>query len=519
MGQEFPVAGGFPLGPQPSGQIGRGLNEAQASRLSAWRGVLTSVPIDTSERVPLVVDLDGTLIGSDLLVKSAFAHLGHDVTRFGKLLAALVRGKAVLKAHIAVTTNIDAAYLPYNEQVVEVIRQVRASGRPVYLASASNERYVSAIAEHLGLFEGWFASTDAENLSSSVKAERLTKAFGERGFDYIGNDCADLAVWAVARRRIAVQPSAAVRSRLLALDPDATLLSRAGGRLRTWAEQLRVHQWAKNALVFVPLLTAHRFDPLSFGEAVAAFFAFSLAASGIYLVNDLVDLDADRKHRTKKYRPLAAGKIQVVDAMFVAPILVVVAAIGAFSLAPLFGVVLLGYLALTTAYTFVLKRKMMMDVVTLAILYTLRVVGGAAAIAVFVSEWLLAFSMFMFVALALIKRYTELAGRLDANLPDPTNRNYRKTDLGVITGLAAASGFNAVTVFTLYISSETVRSLYAHPQLLWLICPILMYWLGRVLMLAHRRLMDDDPILFATRDRVSVIAAGMVGMILIGAML
>lgn len=470
---------------------------------------------DTHEQVPLVVDLDGTLISSDLLVETAFAHLGSHPARIGPMLAALREGKAALKAHIAVETAIDPAHLPYDGQVTDRIREARAQGRPVYLASASNERYVSAVAAHLGWFDGWFASTATENLSASAKARQLVEAFGENGFDYIGNGAADLPVWRKARRRLAVQPSQAVERQLLTIDPTSTILRHDRNRLRSWIKLLRVHQWAKNALVLVPLVTAQHFDLSSLAYATLAFFAFSLAASGVYLINDLVDLEADRRHRTKRTRPLAAGTVPVLEAMIVAPMLVAVAALSALVLAPWLGLVLIGYLALTTAYTFVLKRKMIIDVVTLAMLYTLRVVGGAAAISVPVSEWLLAFSMFMFVCLALIKRYTELAGRLDANLPDATNRNYRKGDLEVVAALAAASGFNAVTVFTLYISSETVRQLYAHPQALWLICPILMYWIGRILLLAHRRFVDEDPILFAVKDHVSVAAVAAIGLILV----
>lgn len=373
--------------------------------------------------MPLVVDLDGTLINSDLLVESAFAHVGQDARRAGGVLTALFRGRAALKAHIASQTEIDAAHLPYNSAVVELIKLARAEGRPVYLASASNERYVRAVAAHLGLFNGWFASTAFENLKSATKAERLVKEFGEGGFDYIGNDAADLKVWAKARKRIAIHPPNAVEKKLLGLDPAAVVLRRDASQSRNWVRLLRVHQWAKNVLVFVPLVTAQRYDLVSFAHALAAFVAFSLAASGICLVNDLVDLDADRKHVSKRRRPLAAGAIPVLDAMIVAPILVAMAALVALALSPWFAAVLVGYLLLTTAYTFSLKRKMIIDVVALAMLYTLRVIGGAAAIAAPVSEWLLAFSMFIFVALALVKKYTELAGRLDADLPDPTNRN------------------------------------------------------------------------------------------------
>lgn len=467
---------------------------------------------------PLVVDLDGTLIHSDLLVESAFAHVGAAPLRIGGLLLSLSKGKAALKAKIASGTPIDATHLPYDDRIVALVRETREAGRPVHLASASNERYVRAVAEHLGLFDGWFASNEHENLSSSTKGRRLVETFGEKGFDYVGNDRADLAVWTVARRCIAVHPSTAVRRDLLKLDPEALVLDSPGNRPRAWIKLLRFHQWAKNALVLVPLLTAQHFDLVSAFEEIGAFLAFSLAASAIYILNDLVDLDADRKHPSKKRRPLAAGTVPVMEAMVLAPLLLVVALGGALAIAPAFAAVLAAYLFLTTAYTFVLKRKMMVDIIALASLYTIRVIGGAAAIAVPVSEWLLGFSMFIFTALALIKRYVELAARLDANLPNPTNRNYLKSDLDIVAALAAAAGFNAVTVFALYISSDTVRHVYRHPQALWLVCPILMYWLGRTLLMAHRRLMDDDPIVFALRDWNSLVAVGLIGVILFAAM-
>jgi 4-hydroxybenzoate polyprenyltransferase/phosphoserine phosphatase len=467
--------------------------------------------------IPLVVDLDGTLFRGDLLVESAFAYLGRAPTRLGELVAEAFRGKAALKAHIAAEAGIEAEHLPYDPEVLALIQEARSASRPVYLASASNEHYVREIAEHLALFDDCFGSNASENLSSDAKAARLVETFGERGFDYIGNDSADLKVWARARRRIAIRPNSNVLRKLLALDPDAVVLQDGASQWRHWIKLLRVHQWSKNALVFVPPITAHHFSYAAIIQSLAAFIAFSLAASGIYLINDLVDLGPDRKHSTKRNRPLAAGTIPVWDAMLIAPALVATALAVAFLVGPSFGAVLVGYLALTTAYTFVLKRKMMIDVVVLAGLYTLRVIGGAAAVDVPVSEWLLAFSMFIFVALALIKRYVELAGRLDGNLADATNRNYRKTDLNVVAALAAASAFNAVTVFTLYISSDAVRQLYAHPQALWLICPILMYWMGRLLILAHRRMVDEDPILFAIKDRVSTIAVAMIGAILFAA--
>jgi 4-hydroxybenzoate polyprenyltransferase len=429
-------------------------------------------------------------------------------------VGALRRGKAALKTRIARRISADPAELPYDEQVLTLVRDAVACGRPVYLLSSREENHVRAIVAHLGLFTGWFASAQTENLSQTDKAQRLVDTFGKRKFDYLGSRADDHPIWAVARKRIATRVSRATRARLRELDRDAVLLSQNGSAARRWAKLLRLHQWAKNVLVFVPLGTAHRFDLHALAAAFAAFVAFSLAASAIYVVNDLVDIEADRKHPTKKNRPLAAGTVPVTAALCAAGFLVAVSVTLAFLVTSQFAAALLFYLLLTTAYSFYLKRKMLVDVVALAILYTTRVAAGAAAVAVPLSEWLLVFSILIFTALALAKRYIELAARLDADLPDPANRNYRKSDLSVVAALAAGASFNAVTVFALYISSDTVHHLYRRPDVLWLICPILMYWLSRILMLAHRRAMQDDPILFALKDINSLLAFGLIAEIL-----
>jgi 4-hydroxybenzoate polyprenyltransferase len=285
-----------------------------------------------------------------------------------------------------------------------------------------------------------------------------------------------------------------------------------------WLSLLRVHQFVKNILVFVPLVTAHKFELSAIVTATIAAMAFCLCASAVYVLNDLVDLNADRAHPAKRHRPLASGVIPVGQGVLAIPILLGSATALAVAVSWPFLGVLLTYFVLSTAYTLVLKRKMLVDVIVLATLYAVRVIGGAVAINVVVSEWLFAFSLFIFAALALIKRYVELAMRLDADLPDPSNRNYRSSDLSIVGTLAAAAGFNAVTIFALYISSDAVHQLYARPQILWLICPILMYWVGRMLLLAHRRLVVDDPIAFALRDWNSVVAAICMALVLIAAL-
>jgi 4-hydroxybenzoate polyprenyltransferase/phosphoserine phosphatase len=478
-----------------------------APRASVAPGPEISYDVEV-ERRPLVVDLDGTLVRSDLLIESGFAEIGRNPASVVAIVRALKAGKAALKHHLADAERFDPATLPYDDEVLARIHQARAEGRPVYLASASNERLVEAVAEHLGLFTGAFGSDETVNLAGPKKAARLVAAFGEAGFDYIGNDAADLAVWARAARAITVRARPGVVRRLVRVAPDCEHLPCTRPTWRTWAKLIRVHQWAKNALVFLALLASHTFEWHAAGQALLAAVAFSLCASSVYLLNDLVDLQDDRSHWSKRRRPLASGAIPLMHGVVAMPFLLA-ASLGVAALVSMpFLAVLLGYFALTTAYSFVLKRKMLVDVVTLGALYSMRVLGGAVAIDVVASKWLLGFCMCIFMSLALIKRYVELAARHDAKMPDPSNRDYRTSDLPVVLALAAAAGFNAVTVFALYISSDGTNQLYSRPEILWLVCPVLIYWIGRALMLAHRREMDDDPVVFALKDRISLASVG-----------
>jgi 4-hydroxybenzoate polyprenyltransferase len=466
---------------------------------------MVSIASET-EDFPLVIDLDGTLVKTDLLYESYFSAASGALQHHAAVARALLRGKAPLKAYLARSGKVDYSLLPYDQSVLELIARVRAEGRPVYLATASHRRHAEGIAAHLGLFDGVFASEEDTNLSGEAKARRLIEAFGERGFDYAGNGVADMAVWPAARKAYAIGASPGLARKAERLGLEVEHLDRKTPALRDWLTALRVHQYAKNLLVFVPLLTAHAFTAPQLFRTVLAFLAFSLCASAVYILNDLIDLDADRQHPSKRLRPFASGAIPIAQGVIAIPLLL---ALGfGFALYASFSVcfVLAAYLALTLAYSLRLKRKLLIDVVVLALLYTVRVVAGAAALPVMVSEWLLAFSMFIFTALALVKRYVELALWIDKGLTGPSNRNYKMADLPIVGALAAASGFNAVTIFALYISSPAVRDLYKHPERLWLICPILLYWIGRTILLANRRHLHDDPIVFALRDPVSRLA-------------
>ncbi|UWU92658.1 UbiA family prenyltransferase [Bradyrhizobium sp. CB1015] len=404
----------------------------------------------------LVIDLEGALLRSELLMEALFSNPGRMLARFG---AGGRAGMAALTEVLA-RAEIDCAHLPYDSDVMNRALAARARGDKIYLVADRFAAHAAAIAAHLG-FDG--VVTPADLAVGNVRFDRASSARIENR---------------EARR--------------------------AG--LATWVKALRVHQYAKNTLVFVPALTAHQMSLSALGYALLAFLAFSACASGAYLMNDLLDLAADRQHPTKRHRALAAGDLPISSALSAIPALWLFALAASLCISPLFLGVLGLYLATTIAYSLVLKRKMLVDIVTLAGLYTLRIVAGAVGVGVVLSEWLLIFSLFVFTSLALIKRFSELSMRESAGLADPSNRDYRITDLHVIAAMAAASAMNAVTVFALYVSSSAVTPLYSRPWMLWLLTPLLLYWFGRALMMAHRREMPDDPILYAFRDGPSRIA-------------
>lgn len=458
---------------------------------------------------PLVIDLDGTLLRSDLLVESFLALLARGPAGALVALLALRSGKAAFKARIAAATEMDVATLPWNGEMLELIATERARGRRIYLASASNLRLVELVADHLGPFDGIFASSADHNLSGGAKAEALCQAFGEGNFDYAGNATVDLAVWAKARRAIVVTARRRLADRVSRLRPDARLLTPGRLGLGVLARALRVHQWLKNLLIAVPMLGAHDFAPSRLLACGLAFLSFSLCASGVYLLNDLVDVERDRLHRTKRNRPLASGALPLLTGAMIVPVLLLCSGALALPLGPRFLAVLALYFAITMAYSLYLKRQLMLDVVVLAGLYGIRMLAGAAATGIALSAWLGAFALFLFTSLALIKRASELAGRAVEGLGDPVGRGYRVADLPIVEALAAASGFTAILVFGLYLHSDAVALLYRSPNRLWLVCVILVYWLGRVLILTHRNEMHEDPVVFAATDRISQACAAL----------
>jgi 4-hydroxybenzoate polyprenyltransferase len=467
--------------------------------------------------VPLCVDLDGTLIRSDLLVESALSLLRANPLYLFRFAGWLLRGRAHLKREIAERTTLDVAMLPYETRLLGWLQETDGA-RPRILCTASDRKFAEAVAAHVGGFDEVLASDGVTNLSGRNKAELLGKRFGERGFDYAGNETKDLHVWGRARRAIVVNAPAGLARRAGGVSEVERVFERHGSEWRAWLRALRLHQWLKNLLVFLPLLTAHlMFAPAAVLHATLAFFSFCLCASGVYLLNDLIDLDADRRHPRKRLRPFAAGALPLTAGLFAAPLLTIVAFGLALSISPLFAAVLACYYVLTLAYSFTLKRIAMLDTVVLAGLYTIRIIGGTAALHIGTSFWLLAFSMFLFLSLAMIKRHAELDALLKQGDSRSAGRGYAVDDLPLVQSLGGASGFIAVLVLALYINSTASELLYRRPQVLWLLCPLLLYWISRAWLIAHRGDMHDDPVVFAITDGTSRLLLAIAIVIVIGA--
>ena len=485
---------------------------------------LDAMPINADDRLaplPLVVDMDGTLLLTDSLFEG-WMQFWRDKPQQAALTPLwLMRGRVAFKAEIANRITLDVEYLPYNQDLIDHLRTERAR-RTIVLCTAADQRFAKAVAKHLDLFDEVIATDSTVNLASQAKADALVAKFGYKGFDYAGNDTTDLAVFAVAERAIAVNPTRALRRQLTQvtnLEPwrDARSASRTSSLSAHW-QALRPTQWVKNLLVFVPLLAVFKAsDPYMFVPATLAFIAFSLVASSVYLLNDLVDLGPDRRHPRKRFRPFAAGAIPIRNGFLMIPPLLIAGFITATFVSPIFVGVLFLYGCVTSLYSFWLKRVPLLDTLVLAGLYTLRILAGAAAISVIPSVWLLSFSMFMFLSLALAKRHSELIEMQEvASKSAIPGRDYRREDLNILISQGSASGYSAVLVLALYIDSDTVRQQYRHPEVIWLICPLVLYWINKLWLNSQRREIYDEPIVWAIRNRVSRgIALVSVGLLLL----
>jgi 4-hydroxybenzoate polyprenyltransferase len=461
----------------------------------------------------LYVDLDGTLITTDLLVEGALRLLRKSPAYCLLILVWLLTGgKSRLKAQIASRVDFSPGSLPYHGEFLAWLRSEQQDGRNIVLASASHHRYVEPIAQHLGMFTAVLSSDDHRNLRGSSKLEAIRAHCANQPFEYAGNARPDLSVWREAAAAIVVNPDPGVLAKVRKMVPVKHLFDSRKHGIGPYLRTMRLHQWMKNVLIAVPLLTAHKLTELpAVMMVLAAFAAFGLVASATYILNDLLDLSSDRQHLRKRTRPLASGDLSLAHGALLGATLFAAGILIAARISPMFLAVLLAYTAATLSYSFALKSVMLVDVLCLACLYTLRIVAGAIVIGVDVSNWLLAFSLFLFMSLALVKRCAELQMLSAINRAASSGRDYRVADYPVFMAMGVACGYIAVLVFALFIDSPSVAQQYPNSRALWFAVPLFLYWVSRLWVKTARGEMHDDPLVYSARDRASWIIFSGVG--------
>ena len=458
----------------------------------------------------LCVDLDGTLIRGNVLWECILVLLKTSPIALLLLPFWLLSGRASLKRKLAARIHLNPACLPYRQQVLDFLQQEKANGRRIALTTAADRELAEAISSYLGLFDEVHASDGHLNLKGANKAAFLAERFAQTGFDYVGDSAADVEVWRNARAAYVVgtdaraeQAAAVTTLKGTILEPRASLRTSFPRSLRAWINALRGHHWAKNLLLFLPLALSHNLALEPIVRTFVGFALYGFCASGLYILNDLLDLHSDRDHPWKKERPFATGAISIPEGLLASFILLASALGLGFFLDVQFGLVLLGYAALTMLYSLYLKKIALLDVFVLSSFYSFRILAGALISATPLSQWFLAFSMFVFLSLAMAKRYSELLHASDLVKAGNSGRGYHIGDRELLLSLGVGSSFSAVVIFSLYVHSPDVRLLYSTPEFLFLLCPIVLYWLSRTWLLAHRGELEEDPVTLAIRDPVS----------------
>ena len=464
----------------------------------------------------IAVDLDGTLTLTDTLYESILVLVRIKPFVLFLLPFWLLKGIEYLKLKVAGHCVLDVTTLPYNLPFIAWLREQKIKGKKIVLCTAVNNRVAQAVAKHLDLFDEVIASDANTNLKSINKRKVLQERYGDKGYDYAGNSSADIEVWAGAAHAIVVNTSEAVQLKASQVAPLSRIFPSESVEILDWVRALRLHQWLKNLLLFVPLLAAHQLGNIqSLVTLVIAFISFSLCASSVYITNDLLDLESDRSYPRKKHRPFAAAKLTIPLGVGITPLLIGASIVLGAIVGTEFLLVLLLYLLLTVAYSLVLKRVVLVDCLTLATLYTVRIIAGAAAVSVSLSFWLLAFSVFIFLSLALLKRYAELIVQKHEGKSVTHGRGYIVSDASLLQTLGVSSGYISALVIALYVRSEDIVSLYAQPIAIWFMLPILLFWVSWVWLKAARGEMHDDPIVFAVKDKASLLVVVLTAVVFI----
>jgi len=481
----------------------------------------------------LCVDLDGTLVKSDTLVDSTLALARYRPELLLKIPGWLTQGKAALKRHITSSVSLDVEHLPYNRELLQFLEQQHAQGRPIYLATAADSALAHRIADHLGLFSGVLASDGNLNLAGHNKLAAFRQAFGDN-FCYIGNALPDLPLLQNCHHPMVANPTRGLRTALRRANvAPARVFTEEISPLKAWLKALRIHQWAKNVLLFLPLLLAHALKPALIVGSLLAFLSFGLCASATYVVNDLLDIEVDRQHPRKRRRPFASGDLSALSGVGVVLLFLIASLAIALSVPhviarispqlalarPYRFLLWLGIYAVTTlAYSLRLKRAVLVDVIVLSGLYTIRILAGSAATGIEASAWLGSFSIFFFLSLAFVKRFAELENLRERGGEVAKGRGYHISDLEQLRSFGSASGYVSVAVLTLYISNLDAAQLYSHTKRLWLLIPVLLLWISRLWLLASRGELNEDPVVYAITDKKSLTLGVIVMVIILSAL-
>ena len=483
--------------------------------------------------VVLCVDLDGTLVKSDTLLDTVLVVARQKPLELVHIPGWIAQVRAAFKKHLTKLVTLDVEHLPYNKPLLEYLRQQYGEGREIYLATAADRELAERIAAYLGIFAGVLASDGALNLAGGNKLAAFRAKFGEN-FCYVGNAKPDVELLAACVSPMVANPDGALRAGMKRRGTVAAMqFEDRVPAVRSWLKAIRLHQWAKNTLIFVPLLLAHQWHLRTFGGAVAAFFSFGMCASATYIVNDLLDLEADRRHPSKRRRPFAAGNLSAIAGVEMVCLLM----LGAVALALLLPVIfnalpgssvlahrfaflewLAFYTAVTLSYSLYLKRKLLLDVFVLSGLYTVRIMAGSAATGIPMSPWLAGFGVFFFLSLAFVKRFSELEGLRERGVSVSNGRGYFVSDLEQLRALGTGAMYAAVVVLSIYINNPETNILYRHPVRLWMVVPVLLLWLSQVWMLASRGEMHDDPVVFAITDKRSLLLGVLMAAVILWAL-
>ncbi len=466
-------------------------------------------------RPPLYVDLDGTLLATDMLWESLIFVSRQHPRALPAIFWELRKGKAAFKEALAQATSLDASELPYRESVLTFLRQEKEQGRRIILATATHQKTAQAIAAHVNVFDDVLGTTRERNLRGTIKRDTIL-AHAQGAYEYLGDSPVDIPIWQRAARAHGVFQHHESWSSAVPEFLRGEVFFHASSGPKELFRAMRPYQWAKNILLFLPLFLSHTFsDTPKLLSAGIAFLSFSLTASAIYLLNDIFDIHTDRRHPEKRERPFARGTYQIPHGLGWSFILGITGFLLALSVSPSFALSLIGYLGATTLYTLWLKKLPIIDVLLIGFFYSYRIFAGAIATQTPVTDWLLAFSTFFFVSLGIQKRYSELLRLSKASGLPSHGRGYHVEDLPILLGFGLNSAFLSLLVFTFYLRSTEVTALYAHPSWLWSIVALLLIWIMRLWLLTHRGIVQDDPLLFTLRDRKSGLIFSLILLILI----